>query len=47
MPEGCHASGQQVDLVILQVDRGTDFGIEDQRAIRAEMAAGLGEDLTR
>lgn len=28
-------------------DRGTDFGIEDQRAIRAEMAAGLGEDLTR
>jgi hypothetical protein len=28
-------------------DRGTDFGVEDQRAIRAEMAAGLGEDLTR
>ena len=28
-------------------NRGTDFGIEDQRAIRAEMAAGLGEDLTR
>ena len=28
-------------------DRGIDFDIEDQRAIRAEMAAGLGEDLTR
>jgi hypothetical protein len=27
--------------------RGTDFGIDDQRSIRAEMAAGLGEDLTR
>ena len=28
-------------------DRGIDFDVEDQRAIRAEMAAGLGEDLTR
>jgi hypothetical protein len=28
-------------------DRGIDFNIEDQRAIRAEMAVGLGEDLTR
>jgi hypothetical protein len=28
-------------------DRGIDFDIGDQRAIRAEMAAGLGEDLTR
>ena len=28
-------------------DRGIDFEVEDQRAIRAEMAAGLGEDLTR
>ena len=28
-------------------DRGIEFELEDQRAIRAEMAAGLGEDLTR
>jgi len=28
-------------------DRGIDFDVEDQRDIRAEMAAGLGEDLTR
>jgi hypothetical protein len=28
-------------------DRGIDFGVDDQRAIRAEMAAGVGEDLTR
>jgi hypothetical protein len=28
-------------------DRGIDFDIEDQRGIRAEMATGLGEDLTR
>jgi hypothetical protein len=28
-------------------DRGVDFDVEDQRAIRAEMAVGLGEDLTR
>lgn len=28
-------------------DRGTRFDVEDQRAIRAEMAAGLGEDLRR
>jgi hypothetical protein len=28
-------------------DRGIDFRIEDQRAIRAEMATGLGEDLAR
>ena len=28
-------------------DRGIDFDVEDQRAIRAEMAAGLGEDLSR
>ena len=28
-------------------DRGIDFDIEDQRAVRAEMAAGLGEDLAR
>jgi hypothetical protein len=27
-------------------DRGIEFELEDQRAIRAEMAAGLGEDLT-
>lgn len=25
------------------LDRGLDFGVEDQRAIRSEMAAGLGE----
>jgi hypothetical protein len=28
-------------------DRGIEFNIEDQRAVRAEMAAGLGEDLAR
>jgi hypothetical protein len=28
-------------------DRGIDFNIEDQRSIRAEMAAGLGEGLAR
>jgi hypothetical protein len=28
-------------------DRGIDFDVEDQRALRAEMAVGLGEDLTR
>jgi hypothetical protein len=28
-------------------DRGIDFDIEDQRGVRAEMAAGLGEDPTR
>jgi len=28
-------------------NRGIDFDVEDQRAIRAEMAAGLGEDLRR
>jgi hypothetical protein len=28
-------------------DRGIDFNIEDQRAVRAEMAVGLGEDLAR
>jgi len=28
-------------------DRGIDFDVEDQRDIRAEMADGLGEDLTR
>ena len=28
-------------------DRGIDFDVEDQRAIRAEMGTGLGEDLTR
>ena len=28
-------------------DRGIEFEVDDQRAIRAEMAAGLGEDLTR
>lgn len=29
------------------LDRGIDFDVEDQRDIRTEMAAGLGEDLTR
>jgi hypothetical protein len=24
-------------------DRGIDFGVDDQRAVRAEMAAGVGE----
>jgi hypothetical protein len=28
-------------------DRRIDFDVEHQRAIRAEMAVGLGEDLTR
>jgi hypothetical protein len=28
-------------------DRGVDFDVEDQRALRAEMGAGLGEDLSR
>ena len=28
-------------------DRGIEFDIEDQRGVRAEMAVGLGEDLTR
>jgi len=28
-------------------DRGIHFDVDDQRAIRAEMAAGLGEGLTR
>jgi hypothetical protein len=28
-------------------DRGIEFEVKDQRAARAEMAVGLGEDLTR
>jgi hypothetical protein len=28
-------------------DRGIEFEVEDQRAVRAEVAARLGEDLTR
>ncbi len=28
-------------------DRGIDFDVEDQCALRAEMGAGLGEDLSR
>ncbi|MHB1534978.1 MAG: hypothetical protein ACYC1D_10295 [Acidimicrobiales bacterium] len=28
-------------------DRGIDFDVKDQRALRTEMGAGLGEDLSR
>jgi hypothetical protein len=28
-------------------DRGIEFTVEDERAVRADMAAGLGEDLNR
>ncbi len=38
---------RQVRSMLGAHDRGIDFEVEDQRAIRAEMATGLGEDLTR
>lgn len=38
---------RQVRSMLGVHDRGIEFDVEDQRAIRAEMAAGLGEDLSR
>jgi hypothetical protein len=37
---------RQVRSMLGAHDRGIKFDVEDQRAIRAEMADGLGEDLT-
>ncbi len=38
---------RQVRSMLGVHDRGIEFTVEDQRAVRADMAAGLGEDLTR
>lgn len=40
-------SRRQVRSMLGILDRDIEFDVEDQRAIRSEMAVGLGEDLTR